>query len=749
MDSRAVLARFEAERQALAFMDHPSIATVLDGGTTTGGRPYFVMELVEGQPITAYCDTHRLGIPERIELLIQVCHAVQHAHQKGIIHRDLKPSNLLVTDADGRPLPKVIDFGLAKALDTSTRLSDHSFLTAHGAALGTPLYMAPEQLAPGNSDTDTRADLFSLGVILYELLTGTTPLEKRLYRDSPWPELERGIRERDAERPSLRLSSSTALPDLAAARRAEPEQLVRSVRGDLDWIVLKALEKDRARRYPTATSLAEDLRRHLSGEPVGAAPPSLRYRAYKFLRKHRGAAVAATLIFTTLLLGVAGTTWGLVRAEGHRRTAVTRQIAALAAAAKESEARKREAAETKRAHQAHERAMAALRATTDEVVERLIGARANLGANERAFLERTLERWQTFAEEQGDQPQARATRAEGLFRVAKLRHMLGENDQAVAGYRSAIALYEPLVAEQPGAPDLGQGLARAYNNLASLLWDLGQQSEAKTVSRSAIDLKRALVAKHPGDPSYRQSLATSLNNLANYCRALKRFDESIAHYDAALELQQTLASEHPDVPAYRHELARTQNNLGNLLSGLKQHTRAEELLRSAIGLQQSLAAEFPGVPTYRRELAGSYNNLGTLLKARARLPDGEASYAAAVDTLEQLVAETPGVPAYRLELAGCSYNLGQFVLDDSRPGDSLPRLTRAIEILTPAIANEPRFQAARSLLRDAHAARAQALGALERYGDAVKDWDVAISLTPPERQDVYKAKRQADATHIQ
>ena len=265
MDSRAVLARFEAERQALAMMDHPNIAKVLDGGITEQGRPYFAMELVRGIPVTDYCDQTQLSITKRLELFGQVCSAVQHAHQKGIIHRDLKPTNILVTEHDGRPVAKVIDFGLAKALHGAHTLTEMSMHTSFGSVLGTPLYMAPEQLGTSALDVDTRADLYSLGVILYEMLTGSTPIERERIKEAAWDEILRIVREEEPPCPSTRLSSSGSLPSLAARRHIEPARLTRLVRGELDWIIMKALEKNRNRRYETASSLGQDVQRYLDG----------------------------------------------------------------------------------------------------------------------------------------------------------------------------------------------------------------------------------------------------------------------------------------------------------------------------------------------------------------------------------------------------------------------------------------------------------------------------------------------------
>ncbi len=303
MDSKQVIARFEAERQALALMDHPNIARVLDAGATESGRPYFVMELVRGIPITEYCDQHKLTIRQRLELFMRVCHAVQHAHQKGIIHRDLKPTNVLVAHDDTVPVPKVIDFGVAKA--TGQSLTERSLFTGIAQMLGTPRYMSPEQAALNLLDVDTRSDIYSLGVLLYELLTGTTPFEEARMKTLGLDEVRRIIQEEEPANPSTRISTLGAAVTTTAERRGvDSRRMSMTLRGDLDWIVMKALDKDRNRRYETANSFALDIGRYLANEPVEACPPSVGYRVRKFARRNKGALATAALFAVMLLLAV-------------------------------------------------------------------------------------------------------------------------------------------------------------------------------------------------------------------------------------------------------------------------------------------------------------------------------------------------------------------------------------------------------------------------------------------------------------
>lgn len=361
MDSRQVVARFEAERQALSMMDHPNIAKVLDAGTTPSGRPFFVMELVHGVPITEYCDANRLTPRQRLELFVPVCHAIQHAHQKGIIHRDVKPSNVLVTMYDDRPVPKVIDFGVAKAVEQ--RLTEKTLFTRYGNLVGTFEYMSPEQAELNAFGVDTRSDVYSLGVLLYELLTGTTPLDRQRLRSAALAEMIRIIKEEEPPRPSIRLSTSATLPKTADARRTEPARLASLVRSELDWIVMRCLEKDRTRRYETVSGLAKDIERYLRDEPVEACPPKLAYRLRKTFRRYRAPIIVAAA-FLALASGaaVAGT---FLAIDARRSAQVATRERNRAEQQREEADRQRQAAERERARaeaaerQAHEEAAAA------------------------------------------------------------------------------------------------------------------------------------------------------------------------------------------------------------------------------------------------------------------------------------------------------------------------------------------------------------------------------------------------------
>jgi serine/threonine protein kinase/WD40 repeat protein len=450
MDTKQVIARFEAERQTLAMMEHQNIARVLDAGTTDSGRPYFVMELVKGVPITQYCDHNKLTVRERLELFRPVCQAIQHAHQKGIIHRDIKPSNVLVCLYDGKPVPKVIDFGVAKAIDQ--RLTERTLFTQYGQVVGTLEYMSPEQAELSQLDIDTRSDIYSLGVLLYELLTGTTPITKEKLREAAFLEILRSICEDEPERPSTRLShSGDALPNISAQRKTEPKKLGALVRGELDWIVMKSLEKDRTRRYETASALAADVERYLKDEAVQACPPSTVYRLRKFARKHRAALVSTAAFAALLIAGVVVSTWQAVRAtraqaqaRASAEQARRNEQQARAAASAESKAKEAEADQRKLAERRRQQAVEAFEGALDQLSQSLFqNARTLLASDQHG------RRWATLEMLRG---------AEGLRirqGVDSIDELLEPND-ATERMASALALHHlaELAGTKPAQSDL-------------------------------------------------------------------------------------------------------------------------------------------------------------------------------------------------------------------------------------------------------------------------------------------------------
>jgi serine/threonine protein kinase/tetratricopeptide (TPR) repeat protein len=753
MDSRQVIARFEAERQALALMDHPNIARVLDGGTTSAGRLYFVMDLVKGVPITGYCDEHHLTLRQRLELFVPVCQAVQHAHQKGIIHRDLKPSNVLVALYDGRPVPKVIDFGVAKAAGQT--LTDKTLVTGFGAIVGTLEYMSPEQAEINQLDIDTRSDIYSLGVLLYELLAGSPPFSRKELEKAGMLEMLRAIREQEPSKPSTRLSTADGLPTLAANRGTEPAKLTRLVRGELDWIVMKALDKDRSRRYDTANAFAMDVQRYLADEPVQAGPPSAGYRVRKFARRNRAAVLTAAAILFVLVAGIAGTTFGLIRAE-HRRAEAEKARADEAAQRLIAEAQRKEAeraradeavqrqiaeAEKKKAEQAEADTLADYRASTDDAIEQLIGSKSNLGPQERAYLGRTLKRWQAFAARHGDDRRSQAVRAEGHHHVAILWSKLGRLGEARAEYETTRDLYAKLAAAFPDEPAYQRSLALTTNSLGLLLLDLGRDDAARTELEAARDLQQKLAAAFPAMPQYQNDLAGTHRNLGVLLMTLGQREAARTEYELARDLQRKLAAAFPATPRYQIELALTHLGLGVLLRRLGQREAARTEYELARDLQQKLAAAFPAVPQYQSDLAATHNNLGNVLADLGRRDAARTELETSINLKQKLVAAFPAVLQYQVDLGGSYCNFGDLVRDEGQPADSLRWFDLAIRTLTPVYEQDRRHAMARQFLRNSHCGRAVAYDRLQRHADAVTDWDKAIELDPGLERPAYRAGR--------
>src|SRR5207247_1938765 len=489
---------------------------------------------VKGVPITCYCDAHRLTPRQRLELFIPVCQAVQHAHQKGIIHRDLKPSNVLVALYDGRPVPKVIDFGVAKA--TGQPLTEKTLVTGFGSIVGTLEYMSPEQAEINQLDIDTRSDIYSLGVLLYELLTGSTPFTRKELEKAGLLEMLRVIREQEPTRPSTKLSTAEGLPALAANRGTEPAKLAKLVRGELDWIVMKALEKDRSRRYETANAFALDVQRYLADEPVLACPPSAGYRCRKFVRRNKGPVLAASLVFVALVGGVIGTAWGLVRAQHARQGEEDQRRAAEAAADRAVEAQGRAEQGFAKAKEAVEHY---LQAVTDDPD---LKHKHDLHALRKKLLVAAVPSYQWFTAQKPGEAALEAERGEAYHYLARVRTELGETEAALKDYERMQAIFARLVADFPSVPAYRQKLAMSYNNLGNLLKDLGQRPAAEQAYRRALDLFEQLVADFPAVPAYRRELSVSHNGLGNLLAALGQRPAAEQAYRRALDLLEQLAA---------------------------------------------------------------------------------------------------------------------------------------------------------------------------------------------------------------
>jgi tetratricopeptide (TPR) repeat protein len=652
--SAHVVGRFAQERQALAVMDHPNIARVFDAGTTDAGRPYFVMELVKGIPITKFCDQEQLTPRQRLELLVPVCQAVQHAHQKGIIHRDLKPSNVLIGLYDGKPVPKVIDFGVAKA--TGPKLTERTLFTEVGQMVGTLEYMAPEQAELHNLDIDTRADIYALGVILYELLTGSPPFTGQQLRSAALAEMLRIIREVEPPRPSTKLSSSEELPSIAAKRKLEPKKLTRLVQGELDWIAMKCLEKERQRRYETANGLAMDLQRYLADEPVAAGPPSAAYRLRKFVRRNKGRVLAAMVIFWALVGGIIGTSIGLVQA---RRSAEAERLAKDVA---EQRLQQVEKANEILASifqdlnpQAQEKGGPDLRVRLGERLEqaaRLLEGEAVgdtlVVARLQDLLGRSLRELGHYEQAQPLLEQARRTREDQLgadhpdtlatkHNLAELYYYQGKYDRAeplrqelVQAFTAKLGadhpntlnnknnlatLYqaqgkhnqaEPLLQEVVQAPVARQGAddlttLAIKKNLATLYLTQGKYDQAEPLLREVV---QALTAKFGADHPH--TLNTK-NTLAELYRAQQKDDQAAPLLHEAVQgAAAKLGPDHPDTLVGKV-------NLAALYQRLRQYDRAERLFQEVLETQTAkLGADHPDTLGCKRNLAVLYFDTGRL-----------------------------------------------------------------------------------------------------------------------------------------
>jgi eukaryotic-like serine/threonine-protein kinase len=647
MDTKSVIARFEAERQALAMMDHPNIATILDGGATESGRPYFVMELVQGPRITDYCDSRKLSTGQRLGLFLQVCQAVQHAHQKGIIHRDLKPSNILVAEENGAPVPKIIDFGIAKAT-TDQPLTDKTLFTAFDQFIGTPAYTSPEQAGLGGLDIDTRSDIYSLGILLYELLAGATPFDAGQFRRTAMDEMLRLIREKEPPQPSARLTTLTQaeLRAVAQCRQIEPAKLPAMLRGDLDWIVMKCLEKDRTRRYETANGLALDLRRYLKQEPVLARPPSLLYQFQKLVRRNKLIFAAASAIAAALAVGVALSVWSLVKE--HQARLEAEKVAQFL-----------------------------------EDMLKGVGPSVALGRDTallKEILDKTAKRVGTDLLKQPE------VEAQLQYTLGEVYWELGDLENAEAMHRAALAVRIKALGRQN--PVVAQSMRR----LGHVLWRRGRLEEAEKMARAAVAMQRGLFS------SRNLEVARSLDDLSAILNT-KGTSDSVT--EAAAALRESLSTKIAVLGRNNLEVAGTMEDLAGLLPRCGKAAEAAALAHEALAIRtklqgadnplviiQSLKDQATDLESHGKlteeettlndlmaaqrkllgqehpDLAQSLNRLAMVFRKEGKLPQSEATRREALAMQRKLLG------GENAEVAQTLSNLGQVLADQNKLPDA-------------------------------------------------------------------------------
>jgi tetratricopeptide (TPR) repeat protein len=659
MDTRQVITRFEAERQALAMMDHPGIAKVHDAGATETGRPYFVMQLIRGLPITEYCDANSLTTEARLRLFLDVCHAVQHAHQKGIIHRDIKPTNVLVALHDGRPVPKVIDFGIAKA--THQRLTEKTLYTSYRQIIGTPQYMSPEQAEFSDLDIDTRSDIYSLGVLLYELLTSTTPFQPGDLQQMSYDEICHTIRHTEPPTPSRRLSTlGDAATSAAKKRQIDPANLRKQLRGDLDWIVMKALEKDRTRRYETADALALDIERHLTHEPVQARSPSTAYQVQKFVHKYRGPVAAAVAILALLILALVLSVVGLVRINEERRAAN---------------------AERDRAEENLELAHRLIRDVLAPASDRLeiVTDDSEVQHVKTDMLQQALQFVEQMVQQNPDDTNTRLEMARLCNKLGAMAFWTGENRELLC-HRS-ISILDELVTEFPDNTTYLDELCSAHGHLGRLLWTRLRCKESLQHHRARLRIAEQLVEQVPNESKYQSELFDAYRETAILLQFRGELAGAEEHFRAALK-----DTEQAD-PATREQFA-------DLLMSTNRFSAAEELLQEALKTAED---EVPKSAMERADqsywIATTLVSYGKVCMYLRRWKDAENHIKRSINTL-QLTQEGRSSTYYFLALGSAYHYLSEALAQEERFEEAAQAGRSSLEAWQSASGRIPTFYVA-------------------------------------------------------
>jgi serine/threonine protein kinase/tetratricopeptide (TPR) repeat protein len=774
MDSRQIVNRFMSERQALAMMNHPNVAHVYDAGATETGRPYFVMEYVDGLPITTFCDKHRLSTRQRLELIIDVCQAVHHAHTKGILHRDLKPSNVLVV-APGhgqKPLAKVIDFGIAKALNPVVGPDQVTMLTETGLLMGTPEYISPEQ-AEGSLDVDTRSDVYSVGVLLYQLLTGSLPMQRKAGQDLSYNEVLRLIREAEPPRPSTRIGNldDQTSQNVASLRKCDTVVLRKQLRGDLDWITLKALEKDREHRYDSAAELAADIERHLHDQPVIAGPPTAAYRVRKFVRRHRGVVVTAALVLLALIGGMIGTGWQTIRARRAERTAIEQQQIAQK---RFDELRKLvgsslfqidEAMTTQGPTKARQllvqtslRYLDSLaRESQDPLLQRELmqgyvqvgqvqfyPGMPHLGDPNGALqsYRKAREIADTRVAAAPEDRQALKDRVVVLTHLAEAQAELTQNEDALKSFGDAIALCEALAGSDPDPTLARRNIAVLMHKMQSVYRRMGDTSRALEMAEKALALREKLLMEKPGNPTLRRDLFASHETLAALKANLGLPAEAVEHCDKTIEYTQAALKAQPNNPLVVRDASLASQRLAEMLVMVGRPGAALAPADEGITLHTRIVESDKSNYENKRDLANALGVRGEALLALGRSTEGLESFQKSLVLRTELGETNPSDETVARGIARARHGIAQCLRELGQLDEAYSQAQQVRQIHEARLKANPSNDAIRFSLCELHATLGSILTDKGSFNEAIAEIHKAISEYPSLTETGPKAAAQ-------